>query len=161
MDRDPLCFVWTALTPATRDNGAVQVVRGSHRHGILSHRGHTLTPEQVARLIAPEDIVHMELAAGEAVLVHNWLIHQSGRNTTSSPRRGFSANYIDARTRVLSPKPPLAGPIGTAGQAFPLLWYGCNGPRDGDGAEAAAPAAGSACTAAAAIPGREWWPCEA
>ena len=47
---------------------------------------------------------------------------RSGINVTAAPRRGFSANYIDARTRVLDPKPALAGPIGVAGHTFPLVW---------------------------------------
>ncbi len=38
LDRDPLCFVWLALSKATASNGAVQVVRGSHRLGLLSAR---------------------------------------------------------------------------------------------------------------------------
>ena len=68
LDRDPLVFVWTALTASTRENGAVQVVRGSHKHGILSQRGHTLTPELVAAVCDahPEDVIDLELAPGEA-----------------------------------------------------------------------------------------------
>ena len=31
LDRDPLVTVWTALDPATRDNGCVQLIPGSHR----------------------------------------------------------------------------------------------------------------------------------
>lgn len=46
----------------------------------------------------------------------------SGVNVTAAPRRGFSANYVDARTRVLEPKPALAGPIGVPGHTFPLVW---------------------------------------
>ena len=55
-------------------------------------------------------------------LVHNFTVHRSGTNTTPGARRGFSANYIDARTRVLDLKPPLAGPIGVPGHTFPIVF---------------------------------------
>ena len=125
LDRDPLCFVWTALTPATVDNGAVQVVRGSHKLGLLSRRGHTLSVEQVKSVVegaAPGDVVDVVLEPGDAFLCHNWTVHRSGVNVTPAPRRGFSVNYIDARTRVSNPKPADAGELGVAGTAFPIVW---------------------------------------
>ena len=67
-------------------------------------------------------VSHVFRAPFAAALVHNFTVHRSGTNTTSNPRRGFSANYVDARTRVLDPKPPLAGPIGVPGHTFPIVW---------------------------------------
>lgn len=124
LDRDPLTFLWLALTPATAANGAVQVVRGSHRLGLLSARGHTLSDADIARVCdAPgADVVTVELQPGEAFLCHNWTVHRSGVNTTPAPRRGFSANFVDARTRVVEPRLPGAGPIGETGKTFPVLW---------------------------------------
>ena len=125
LDRDPLAFVWLALSPATKENGAVQVVRGSHKRGLLSKRGHTLSAERVAELVdgaAEGEVVDVELKPGQAFLCHNWTVHRSGVNTSANARRGFSVNFIDARTRVLSPKPELAGPLGKAGEGFPGLW---------------------------------------
>jgi len=121
LDRDPLCFVWLALTPATRENGAVEVVRGSHKRGILSQRGHTLSPDHVAKYVdgaAPEDRVVVELKPGQAFLCHNWTVHRSSINTTPTARRGFSVNFIDGRTRVLNPKPQDAGELGKPGEGF-------------------------------------------
>ena len=92
LDRDPLCFVWLALSAATAENGAVEVVRGSHKLGLLSRRGHTLSPELVARLVdgAPAaDRVKVVLKPGQAFLCHNWTIHRSGVNVTPTARRGF------------------------------------------------------------------------
>jgi phytanoyl-CoA hydroxylase len=124
LDRDPLCFVWMAMTDATKENGAVQAVKGTHKLGILSKRGHTLSADKVAELVDahPENVVDLELKAGHAVLCHNWLVHRSSTNTTPNARRGFSVNYIDARTRVLDPKPALAGSLGTPGGSFPLVF---------------------------------------
>ena len=69
LDRDPLVTVWTALDPATRANGCVQVVPGSHRLGLLSAHGHTISAEHEARHC--QQVEHLELAAGESVLLHN------------------------------------------------------------------------------------------
>lgn len=124
LDRDPLCFVWIALSPATRANGAVQAVVGSHKRGLLSRRGHTLSAEHIAELVDahPERVVDLELQPGEAVLCHNFLVHRSGINTTPEARRGFSVNYIDGRTRVLNPKPAMSGVLGTPGGSFPRVF---------------------------------------
>ncbi len=112
LDRNPLITVWTALDPATKANGCVQIVPGSHRLGVVNpeHGSGFLTPEQAAAQARPDRIVHLELAAGEAVLLHNWLLHASDVNRTDQPRRAFSVCYMDARTRT------------TSGDAFPVIF---------------------------------------
>jgi len=99
LDRDPLVTVWTALDPATIANGCVQVISGSHRLGLLSKRGHTISPAHEADHCPADRVDFLELAAGEAVLLHNWLLHRSDVNRTERPRRAFSVCYLDARTR--------------------------------------------------------------
>lgn len=99
VDRDPLVTVWTALDPATPENGCVQVVPGSHHLGILSEQGHTISDEH-ERVWCPEDrIVDLTMDAGDVVILHNWLLHRSGVNRMDIARRAFSACYIDARTQ--------------------------------------------------------------
>lgn len=122
LDRDPLCFVWIALSEATRANGAVQVVRGSHRLGLLSRRGHTLSAADIERVVGGGSVVDVELAPGDAFLCHNFTVHRSGTNSTDAARRGFSVNFVDARTRVLDPRPALAGSLGTPGKGFPVVF---------------------------------------
>lgn len=98
----------------------MQVVRGSHRLGLLSRRGHTLSEADVQRVVGDgSNVVDVTLAPGQAFLCHNFTVHRSGTNTTDAPRRGFSVNYIDARTRVMDPKPAGAGDLGTPGTSFP------------------------------------------
>lgn len=98
----------------------MQVVRGSHRLGLLSRRGHTLSEADVQRVVGyGSNVVDVTLAPGQAFLCHNFTVHRSGTNTTDAPRRGFSVNYIDARTRVMDPKPAGAGYLGTPGTSFP------------------------------------------
>lgn len=99
LDRDPLVTVWTALDPATTENGCVEVIPGSHRLGLLNKIGHTINAEQEQRYCTPDKITPLEVDAGEAFLLHNWLLHRSGVNRTSNPRRAFSVCYMDGRTR--------------------------------------------------------------
>ncbi|MCC6483485.1 MAG: phytanoyl-CoA dioxygenase family protein [Armatimonadetes bacterium] len=99
LDRDPLVTVWLALDPATRANGCVQVVSGTHRLGLLSKLGHTITQEQERQYCPPDKIAYLELEPGEAVLLHNMVLHRSDVNHTDTPRRAFSVCYLDARTR--------------------------------------------------------------
>jgi hypothetical protein len=96
---NPLVTVWTALDDATVENGCMQVIPGSHRLGLLSERGHTITPEQEAEYCRDEQSVYLEAPAGTAILLHNWLLHRSGVNTIDRPRRAFSVCYMDAATR--------------------------------------------------------------
>ncbi|MBA3708348.1 MAG: phytanoyl-CoA dioxygenase family protein [Planctomycetes bacterium] len=115
LDRDPLLTVWTALDPATIGNGCVQIIPGSHRLGLLSAYGHTISSELEARHCQPERLVHLELAAGEAVLLHNWLLHRSDVNRTDIPRRAFSCCYMDGRTRHCA-----------SGRGFPIVFTGAS-----------------------------------
>lgn len=100
LDRDPQITVWTALDPATVSNGCVQVVPGSHKLGLInpSHPSGFLTKEQAARYASADKIQYLELDAGEAVLLHNYLLHASDVNRTDIPRRAFSVCYMDAHT---------------------------------------------------------------
>ncbi len=104
LDRDPLITVWTALDAATVANGCVQVIPGSHRFGQLNpaHPSGFVTEEQAEEQRANGTVVHLELEAGEAVLLHNWLLHASEVNCTDQPRRAFSVCYMDAGTRCAS-----------------------------------------------------------
>jgi phytanoyl-CoA hydroxylase len=96
---NPLITVWTALDDATVENGCMQVIPGSHKLGLLSERGHTITPEQEAEYCRDEASVYLEAPAGTAILLHNWLLHRSGVNTIDRSRRAFSVCYMDAATR--------------------------------------------------------------
>ena len=108
--QNPLITLWTALDDATIENGCVQVIPGSHRHGLFSEHGHTITPEQEVEFARDEDSTFLNAKAGEAILLHNWLLHRSGINTIERPRRAFSACYMDANTKYIR-NPERAFPI--------------------------------------------------
>lgn len=102
LDRDPLVTVWTALDPATRNNGCVQVIEQSHQLGLLNpdHPSGFVSPEQAEKVLAGNLVVFVELEPGEAVLLHNWLLHSSDVNQTGVSRRAFSVCYMDGRTQA-------------------------------------------------------------
>jgi len=100
LDRDPQITVWTAIDPATIKNGCVQVIPKSHRHGLINptHPSGFLSKAQSAAICTPDRIVHVELEAGEVVLLHNYLLHASDVNRSSQSRRAFSVCYMEAAT---------------------------------------------------------------
>lgn len=110
IDTNPITTVWTALDAATVDSGCMQIAPGSHHHGIINEH-HFVADEDLPRYARDEDIIHLEAQAGEAVLLHNFLLHRSGVNRTGAPRRAFSCTYMDAATRSVA-----------TGDTFPVLF---------------------------------------
>jgi hypothetical protein len=102
LDRDPLITLWTALDPATKANGCVKIIPGSHKLGVINPRDGSgfLTDEQALEICKQEKVEYLELEAGEVALLHNWLLHSSDVNTSDIPRRAFSVCYMDARTKA-------------------------------------------------------------
>lgn len=100
LDKDPEITVWTAMDPATVENGCVQVIPGSHRHGLINptHPSGFLSEAQSAAICTEDRIVYVELEPGEVVLLHNYLLHASDVNRSSQSRRAFSVCYMDANT---------------------------------------------------------------
>lgn len=100
LDRQPLITIWTALDPATRENGCVEVIPGSHREGLVNPEDNSgfLSREQIQARVHRDRVEHLELDPGEVILMHNWLLHSSDINRSSTSRRAFSVCYMDART---------------------------------------------------------------
>jgi hypothetical protein len=101
LDRDPLITVWTALDPATKENGCVQIIRGSHKWGVINpeHGSGFLRDDQAEQYAPRDEVIYCELEPGEVVLLHNWLLHSSDKNHSAQSRRAFSVCYMDARTK--------------------------------------------------------------
>lgn len=98
LDANPIVTVWTALDEATVAGGCMQIAPGSHKQGVLSER-HFPSEEQIAQYAANEDCIYLEAEAGEAILLHNFLLHRSEVNHLDQPRRAFSVPYMDAAVR--------------------------------------------------------------
>ena len=109
---DGIVAIWTALTPTTRTNGCLSVVPGSHSGELLPHGspdweyvnqgfyGIPKTPELAARFDGRR---HIEMRRGDSLFFHPLLIHGSGRNLSTAPRRAISTHYASAACRSPAP----------------------------------------------------------
>ena len=93
--------VFIAIDPATRENGCIQVIRGSARMGRLDHElvGGQLTadPERVAHAIERLEVVSCEMAAGDALFLHCNTLHGSSKNVSRQSRNVLLCCYNAAR----------------------------------------------------------------
>jgi phytanoyl-CoA hydroxylase len=106
LDRAPELQIWTALDEVPPESGCVEVVDGSHLAGLATPLGGTIPQDLVERAGADTRKLAIPAQAGEVLLIHNWLWHRSGVNSTGLPRRAFSVAYMPAATRCLRRKRP-------------------------------------------------------
>lgn len=89
------CFI--AVDRATVENGCLQVVRGSHRLGRLDHGPvgdqTGADPERVAAALERLELVHVEMAPGDALFFHANTLHRSDQNRGPNPRWAFICCY--------------------------------------------------------------------
>lgn len=88
---------FVALDPATKENGCLQVLRGSHLMGRLDHmqvgKQTGADPERVAQVIDFFDRVHVEMNPGDVLFFHCNLFHASDANVSDVHRRSFIMCY--------------------------------------------------------------------
>jgi ectoine hydroxylase-related dioxygenase (phytanoyl-CoA dioxygenase family) len=90
-----------AVDRATRENGCLQVLRGSHLLGRIDHgkvgdqTGADM--ERVNAALERLDLVHCELEPGSAIFFHSNLLHCSAQNKSPNPRWAFICCYNAAR----------------------------------------------------------------
>ncbi|MCE2796071.1 MAG: phytanoyl-CoA dioxygenase family protein [Planctomyces sp.] len=86
-----------AVDRATRENGCLQVLRGSQRMGRIDHlkRGDQTGAdmERVEAALQRLELVHVELEPGSAVLFHGNTLHRSDQNQSEHPRWAFICCY--------------------------------------------------------------------
>jgi len=93
------CMV--AVDRATRENGCLQVLKGSHQLGRIEH-GKVgdqtgADPERVQAALERLERVHCELDIGSAIFFHCNLLHASAQNHSTHPRWAFICCYNAAR----------------------------------------------------------------
>jgi ectoine hydroxylase-related dioxygenase (phytanoyl-CoA dioxygenase family) len=86
-----------AVDRATRENGCLQVLSGSHAMGRVNHdriNEQTMAnPEHVEAAVARFPLVYLELDPGDAVFFHCNLLHRSDANRSDHRRWNFIASY--------------------------------------------------------------------
>lgn len=90
-----------AVDRATRQNGCLQVVRGSHRLGRIEHGTvgdqTGANPERVAAILTRLPVDYCELEPGDAIFFHSNVLHRSDQNTSPDPRWAFICCYNTRR----------------------------------------------------------------
>ena len=86
-----------AVDQATRENGCLQVLKGSHHIGRIDH-GQVgdqtgADPERVQIARERLELVYVELEPGSAVFFHSNLLHRSDQNKSENPRWAFIGCY--------------------------------------------------------------------
>lgn len=97
----PELQIWTALDDAPDDGGCLEFVPGTHRDGLATPLGGVVPRDLVTARGVEQRAVAVPARAGEALLIHNWVWHRSGRNRPGQRRLAFSACYMSAATHCL------------------------------------------------------------
>lgn len=94
---DQLMSVMVALTDANKQNGCLQVIKGSHKLGRVNHG---FSGEQVGadmsmvnNALQTMELVYCELNAGDALFFHSNLLHRSEANLSDHPRWSIISCY--------------------------------------------------------------------
>jgi len=96
--RDDMASCYVALDPATKDNGCLMVMPGTHTYGRLRHlEVGEQTGADMARveiLQTRHETVYVELEPGDAVIFHANLLHSSNPNLSDNSRWGLISSFF-------------------------------------------------------------------
>lgn len=84
-----------AIDPFTAENGATEVIPGSHRWGDPGAPDRPATHAEMEPLLVP-----LEVPAGAAVVFPGTLVHRGGANRTDRPRLAFTNQYCQPWART-------------------------------------------------------------
>jgi ectoine hydroxylase-related dioxygenase (phytanoyl-CoA dioxygenase family) len=94
---DQLISVMVALTEATKQNGCLQVIKGSHKLGRVNHgfAGEQVGADMVMvnNALQTMELVYCELSPGDALIFHSNLLHRSEANLSDRPRWSIISCY--------------------------------------------------------------------
>jgi ectoine hydroxylase len=96
-----MASVSIAVDPATRENGCMQILKGSHHMGRIEHvlKGEQTgaDPEVVEAATARLELVYCEMEPGDALFFHCNVLHRSDQNRSENPRWSLICCYNAAR----------------------------------------------------------------
>ena len=94
---DQMMSVMVALTAANRENGCLQVIKGSHHLGRVNHgfAGEQVGADTVMvdNALKTMELVYCELDPGDALFFHSNLIHRSEANLSDRARWSIISCY--------------------------------------------------------------------
>lgn len=95
-----LCSVMIAVDKATKANGCLQVIRGSHKMGrvnhILSGDQAGADMERVNEVLKVREKIYCEMEPGDALFFHSNLLHASAQNNSDDSRWSMICCYNKA-----------------------------------------------------------------
>lgn len=109
---EPLSCVafWFAFEEATRDNGCLWVIPGSHKHGIKRRfvregDGVTFKPPKGddPEWADATQFVPVEVPAGTLVLMHGSLVHMSYENKSDQSRQAYTLHIVEGPPHATYP----------------------------------------------------------
>ena len=97
-----MASVMVALDKATRENGCLQVLRGSHvagrvDHGVLPGEQVGADPRRVEQMLKTMELVYAELEPGDGLFFHANVMHRSDQNRSEHRRWTVLFCYNAAR----------------------------------------------------------------
>ena len=94
---DQMMSVMVALTAANKENGCLQVIKGSHKLGRVNHgfAGEQVGADMVMvnNALKTMELVYSELEAGDALFFHSNILHRSEANLSDQPRWSVISCY--------------------------------------------------------------------
>jgi ectoine hydroxylase-related dioxygenase (phytanoyl-CoA dioxygenase family) len=93
-----LVTCWLALDDATRENGCMCFLPGSHREGIRSHERNDQRTMKVEG-IDESKVVAVPVPAGGCEFHHSLTLHATSANTTPYRRRAIAMSYMSAHSK--------------------------------------------------------------
>jgi ectoine hydroxylase len=92
-----MASAFIAVDPNTRENGCMEVLRGSHKMGRIEHGKFGdqtgADPERVEHAAKCMEHVYVELAPGDVLFFHSNTLHCSAQNKSAHPRWSFICCY--------------------------------------------------------------------
>lgn len=94
---DQLLSVMIALTPANKENGCLQIIKGSHKMGRVNHgfSGEQVGADRVMvdNALKTMELIYCEIEPGDALFFHSNLLHRSEANLSNDPRWSIISCY--------------------------------------------------------------------
>ena len=97
-----MASVMVALDKTTRENGCLQVIRGSHHagrveHGVLPGQQVGADPRRVEEMLKSLELVYAEMEPGDGLFFHANVMHRSDQNRSENRRWTVLFCYNAAR----------------------------------------------------------------
>lgn len=127
---------WVGLDDASKENGCLHYIPGSHKWGLLDKPILTGEMNGLFEFLSEEqkeicqNPVAIEMKKGYGSFHHPLLVHGSYANKSNKPRRAFVLNVFGDGTKsnsneeMLAGVPPIQKGLAMKGKFFPLLFDG-------------------------------------